>query len=198
MEAPTKSLEFGVGFGYNQPFGNIRRALRFRDIAAAGAQAEFDIGYRFNPEFSMSFYATGSRYGASSGVAEGTEPWGASAGVQGAYHFRPLRGLDPWVQVGGGWRGYWERFPVGTTSLQGLELARAVVGLDVRMTSQIAVSPMIGADLSMFLTESPAGEGTRLIPGRLNTFVFAGVGGRFDFGPTTPTLTPAPTLTGSR
>jgi len=41
---------------------------------------------------------------------------------------------------------------------------------------------VVGADLSIFLTENAAGtDGWRAIPGRLNTFVSVGLLGRFDF-----------------
>jgi hypothetical protein len=192
LEAPKNALEIGVGIGYDQPFGNVRSGVHFSDMAAAGAQLELDLSYRFSPELAVGVFGTGAKYGSRAGMPPGNDISGATLGAQAAWHFRSLRGLDPWVTLGGGWRGYWEHVGtgLGTNSFSGLEIARARLGVDVRLNEQVAIAPVIGADLSMFLSESAAGTlGYKAIPGNFNTFVFAGVAGRFNFGPTTPTAT---------
>jgi hypothetical protein len=68
----------------------------------------------------------------------------------------------------------------------GLQLARAQVGLDVRVSRDVAIGPMIGGDIDLFIWRNPEGAaGNAAIPDKeLSTFVFAGVQGRFDVGGT--------------
>jgi hypothetical protein len=109
--------------------------------------------------------------------------YSATAGVEAAWHFLPSANqLDPWVSLGTGWRGYWIHGDQGTTSLQGLQLAKLQAGLDYRVSRDIAISPVIGADLSMFLSEStPFASGfSNITDPKVNTFLFGGLQGRFD------------------
>src|SRR5262249_35788087 len=105
------------------------------------------------------------------------------AGVYGDWHFLPAASQwDPWVSLGTGWRGYWIHADQGTTSLQGMQLARLQLGVDYRVAPTVAISPVVGADLSMFFSEStPASNGcASLSSPDVNTFVFGGVQERFD------------------
>jgi hypothetical protein len=105
--------------------------------------------------------------------------------VQADWHFLPGGSqLDPWISLGSGWRGYWIAQNAGTTSIQGMELAKLQVGLDYRIDRAISISPVVGADLSTFFTQSTPEESGfhNLASPHVNTFVFAGVMGRFDLG----------------
>ena len=107
----------------------------------------------------------------------------SSAGIQTDWHFLPgAHELDPWVSLGAGWRGYWVNENAGNVSVQGLELAKLQVGVDYRIDREVSISPVVGADLSAFLTESaPGSDGFRNISNpHVNTFLFAGFMGRFD------------------
>jgi hypothetical protein len=109
--------------------------------------------------------------------------YSAAAGAQADWHFLPAaHQLDPWVSLGTGWRGYWINTDQGTTALHGLELAKLQLGVDYRVARTVALSPVVGADLSMFLTESnPVSQGfSNITDPKVNTFVFAGLMGRFD------------------
>src|SRR6185312_15295592 len=96
-------------------------------------------------------------------------------GVAADWHFQPsAHAFDPWVSLGIGWRGYWINGNVGITSQQGLELAKLQVGVDYRVDRVVALSSVIGADLSMFLTESTPGfqSFSNITDPQVNTFVF--------------------------
>lgn len=54
----------------------------------------------------------------------------------------------------------------------------ARVGLDVRVDRQLALAPMLGADVGMFFWNR---EGALTDP-RVNTFIYAGIQGRIDLG----------------
>lgn len=68
--------------------------------------------------------------------------------------------------------------------MQGLELARLQVGVDYRITPDVAVSPLIGAALDMFVSQdSPMTTGYAEIQSKkVNFSGFAGIAGRFDLG----------------
>jgi hypothetical protein len=162
------------------------------ECSAAGGQLEVDFGYRLTPELMIGLFGTASKYGSRAGLPTGNATSSASIGAQAGWHFRPLHGLDPWLTLGSAWRGYWEHVGtgLGTNSFGGWEIARVQVGLDARLNDRLAIAPVLGADVNMFISESAAGTlGYRAIPGHLNTFVFAGVAGRFDIGPSTSTAT---------
>jgi len=63
-----------------------------------------------------------------------------------------------------------------------MEIAKLQVGLDYRIAQAVAISPVVGADLSTFFTQqTPESNGwTNISSPQVNTFFFAGVMGRFD------------------
>jgi peptidoglycan-associated lipoprotein len=95
-----------------------------------------------------------------------------------------LRG-DPWGRLGVGYRLYWERDATGpmgamgaTVLRHGLEILTAKVGYDVRVSKDVALGPVIGADLNVF-----AWQDTRAFSSmQVGTFVYAGLQGRLDVG----------------
>lgn len=183
--APAISaLELSIGTGYAQAFGDIGADRpKLTDVGQPGGAAQIGVGYRLIPQLTLGVYGAGAMFSRGDQVDGSTNLYSAAAGVQGDWHFLPSgHELDPWVSLGTGWRGYWIHGDQGTTSLQGLELAKLQVGVDYRVARAVALSPLIGADLSMFLSESsPASQSFSNIPDpRVNTFVFAGLMGRFD------------------
>jgi hypothetical protein len=66
--------------------------------------------------------------------------------------------------------------------MQGVEWAKLQIGVDYRIDQAVAISPVVGADLTTFFTQStPTSNGfTNTTNPTVNTFVFAGVQGRFD------------------
>ncbi|APR79967.1 Hypothetical protein A7982_05314 [Minicystis rosea] len=191
VRAPRNALEIGVDAGYTQGFGNINRGRGVRDLAGAGGTIGASIGYRIDPRWSVAasgqFQGYGSTVTAPTGGANAVTVRGVTAGVQGTYHMQPHNRVDPYLTVGTGYRGLIES-PTGnlpTMYTHGLELAKVEVGLDVRPTDSVAVSPVIGADLNMFMWRAGGGAETASLTNRsVNTFIFAGVKGRFDIGGT--------------
>jgi hypothetical protein len=180
----THSVELTVGTGYAQGFGKIASSQpSLTDIGQAGGAIQIGVGYRLLPQLTLGVYGAGAVFGRGDQVDPSANLYSAAAGVQADWHFLPAgHDLDPWVSLGSGWRGYWNHADQGTTSIQGLELAKLQIGLDYRLDQAIAISPVIGADLSTFLTEStPTANGfSNISSPNVNTFVFAGLQGRFD------------------
>lgn len=190
--AATHAIEISLGTGYAQAFGKVGNGIpQLNDVGQAGGALQVAVGYRVLPQLTLGVYGSGSAFSRGDLSDSSTNMYSASAGVQADWHFLPSgERFDPWVGVGAGWRGYWlhsdsvvpGRLVAGTTSLQGLQLAKLQLGVDYRVAPAIAISPVIGADLSMFLTESPAGANgySNIDSPQVNTFVFAGLLGRFD------------------
>jgi hypothetical protein len=97
------------------------------------------------------------------------------------YHLDPQVRVDPWLELGTGYRVLWEPLPgADTVVTHGLQLGRARIGLDLRGES-VAIAPFIGADLTTFLWQD-LGSNEAIASPRLSTFVFAGIQGRLDVG----------------
>jgi hypothetical protein len=184
LSAADRSVELTVGAGYAQGLGNVGAAQpSLGDVGQAGGAVQLGAGYRLVPQLTLGVYGSGAMFARGDQVDSTTNLYTATAGVQADWHFIPAAShFDPWVSLGTGWRGYWLSADQGTTALHGLELAKLQVGVDYRIDRSIAVSPVIGADLSTFLTEStPTTDAYHNIHSpKVDTFLFAGLQGRFD------------------
>ena len=184
MPAVTHALELGVGAGYAQAEGDIGAGMSaLGDLSSSGRTAELQVGYRIIPHLELGVYGTFSGFTAGDEVADSTDVHGATAGLQAAWHFLPAEAIDPWLGLSTGWRGLWLGPGEGQrTSLQGFELARLQVGVDYRVTPEIAIAPVVGASLSMFVSQdAPGTNGYQDIEDpQANVFFFAGLMGRFD------------------
>jgi len=185
--APVQNaLELGVATGYTQGFGKLGGGMNnLEDVASAGGALEIDAAYRIIPNLSVGLYGTFSQSANGDRIPNSTDVFGASAGVQAAWHFRPATSIDPFVNLGTGWRGLWLNPSSGkTTSLQGFELARLQLGVDYRVSEDVAIAPVIGGSLNMFVSEdSPMTQDyTEIQTKKVNFTGFAGLAGRFDLG----------------
>ncbi len=184
--AADGALEITLGAGYTQGFGDIGSGQpSLRNLTSAGGEAQLGIGYRINPNFLVGAYGSGGKQ--SNGIfSGGSNIHTATAGLQANYHFLPWDTWDPWVGLGAGWRALWIDRPVpvvGTESRHGLDVARVTVGVDYRISPQLAISPYAGAAVSIFLTQELPGERvfSNVHSPNVNVWPMAGVVGRFDF-----------------
>jgi hypothetical protein len=184
IPAVTHALEIGVGGGYAQGAGDIGSGMSsLGDLSSAGGTAELQLGYRIIPHLELGVYGTFSGFSSGDALADSTDVLGATAGIQAAWHFLPAEAIDPWIGLSTGWRGLWLTPDQGkNTSLQGFELARLQVGVDYRVTPEVAIAPVLGASLSMFVSQdAPGTSGYQDIDDpQANVFFFAGLMGRFD------------------
>jgi hypothetical protein len=178
------AVELTIATGYEQAFGNVASGQpSFTDIAQAGGAVEASVGYRLMPQLTLGAYGSGGIFGRGGSVDASTNLYTATAGAKADWHFLPsAHDLDPWVSLGTGWRGYWLNANQGTTSLQGWEIAKLEVGLDYRVDQAAAIGPVVGIDVSTFFTQSTPSSGgfSNVSNPQANTFVFAGLQGRFD------------------
>jgi len=182
----TSSFELGIGTGYSQSAGKLGGTMgNLEDISGPGGLVEVDLGYRIIPQLSLGAYGTFSKFQKGDHVLGNANVLGATAGVQAVWHFRADRSVDPWVSLGTGWKGLWLNPDHGkVTALQGFELARLQIGADYRVSKDVAISPVIGGSLSMFVSEdSPMTDSyTEIQDKKVNFTGFAGLSGRFDLG----------------
>jgi hypothetical protein len=184
LSPTTHNVELTIGTGYEQAFGKFSADQpSLTDIGQAGGAVQIGVGYRLIPELTLGVFASGAMFGRGDQVDSSANLFSSTAGFQADWHFLPGgHELDPWVSLGSGWRGYWINENAGNVSLQGIELAKLQVGVDYRIERAVSISPVVGADLSTFLTQSvPGSDGFHNISNpHVNTFLFAGMMGRFD------------------
>lgn len=190
VPAPSRAFELTVGTGYTQGFGTLESGLGVPRVAKAGIGVDASVGYRIEPSYSVSF---GAQYQELTAVRDdAARGFAVSLALQ--YHIVPSARLDPWVEIGSGYRMLW-LLPFGpgpTTFYNGPQLVRLRAGVDLRLSRAVAVSPMIGADATMFVYRDA--ETISAIPTpTISVFVYAGLLGRFDIGGSHPAqLTLAP------
>jgi hypothetical protein len=180
----THALELTVGTGYEQAFGQIQQGRpSLTDIGQAGGAVQVGIGARIIPNLTLGLYGSFAGFSRGDQVDTSANLYSAAGGVQMDIHFVPAGSeVDPWLSLGSGWRGYWINQLGGTTSDQGMEIAKLQIGLDYRVAQSVAISPVVGADLSTFFTQQPPGSSgwSNISSPQVNTFLFAGLLGRFD------------------
>ncbi len=194
--APNQALEITLGMGYTQGFGriqggapNVVGAGPVNDVAGPGLGIEGGLAYRLAPHWSIG--ATAQYQEFANGDKNAGDPYGMSSGsaarglvgsIDGTFHINPYQRLDPWVRLGTGYRMLWEVHPspAPTYMFNGFDWAKLAIGADIRTSPDVSLAPMVGADLNTFLWQDGA---SRVAIGdlRLNTFLYAGLQGRFDF-----------------
>jgi len=184
VPAVEHALEIGVGGGWLQGTGDIGKQMgTVQDLSGPGASAELQLGYRIIPQLAFGAYGTYGQFAKGAPMTPNTDVRSVSAGLFADWHFRPARSVDPWIGLATGWRGLWVVPPAGkNASLQGLELARLQVGLDYRISREVAIAPVLSAGLSTFLTHDDATTNgfTNIGNPSVNAFFFAGLQARFD------------------
>ncbi len=185
LAAPTQALELKVAGGYTQGFGMIMPGVGMPSVAGAGVGGNAELDYRMGPHASVGVQGQYQEFT--------SEQNSASRGLAGnigfTYHGAPYQRADPWFRFGSGYRLLWSVNPIGpngntlpTTLVHGFELGALNLGIDLRLNEGIAISPMIGADLNLFVWENADGINRALSSAQVATFVFAGLQGRFDAG----------------
>lgn len=182
IPAARNAFEITVGSGYTQGFGMLKSGVGLPSVATAGLGIDLGLGYRIDPSWAVLWSGEYQEL-----VAERANAVrGFTTSLAGQYHFRPAQRVDPWVEVGAGYRFLWENPSFGPTILShGWQLARVRAGVDLRADEHVAFGPYVGADATMFLFQDGGDVATTISDPRLSTFIFAGVQGRFDVGGST-------------
>ena len=185
VRAPSHALELKVGTGYTQGFGTIAPGRGIDNVAGAGLGVGAEIDYRLSRPWSLGVEGQFQEFN----NAQNSWARGLAANIGGTYHFEPVLRGDPWVRLGTGYRLLWESDPSGLPRVvvlrHGFDLVTAKVGYDVRVSEDVALGPVLGADLDMFVWEAPSNAPyTAMSNPQVGTFIYAGLQGRFDIGGT--------------
>jgi outer membrane protein OmpA-like peptidoglycan-associated protein len=185
VRAPREALELKVGAGYTEGFGMIAPGRTFADVTGAGIGVSADIDYRLSHPWSLGVEGQYQEFS----KEQNSSARGLAANLGVTHHFDPVLRGDPWLRLGTGYRLLWENNPSGaqgiTVMRHGFELLAGKVGYDVRVSEDVAIAPVIGADLNVFVWEDPSnGSTSAMSKAQVGTFVYAGLQGRFDLGGT--------------
>ncbi|HEX4516009.1 MAG TPA: hypothetical protein VH054_20810, partial [Polyangiaceae bacterium] len=140
-DVPVNALEITGAVGYTQGFGEIVDGLNVNKVITAGLGTELGLNYRFSPHLALGVYGQYNQFD-----AQRTDTArGLAAGLGLTYHILPFEHWDPWLQFATGYRMLWETGPsdsnTPTVMTHGFEPARLTVGLDYRVSRDIAISP---------------------------------------------------------
>ena len=188
--AHGSAFELGIAGGYAQSFSPASTAGANGAVltTGAGGALDADLGWRASSNLAIGAWGHGAQLGVTAAQAPPAIPrnlYEAAAGLGGTWHFQPSAAhLDPWVAVGTGWRGQWFGYGNGATYAEhGLELVRARVGLDVRVSRAVAIGPIVGGSMDAYLTQQLPGGRWVAVSGRpLAGSFFAGIRGTLDVG----------------
>lgn len=195
LEAPRNALELSVGTGYSQGFGNLKSGVGMPSVVTPGAGLTLGVGYRVDPSWAVLWSGEYMELTAE----RTTTARSFTTGLALQYHLAPMQRVDPWVEVGAGYRFLVEDNSVGPNLLtHGFQLGRVRAGLDFRIADAVALGPMIGADATLFIFQDFPNLQTNISDPTISTFIFAGLQGRFDIGQSTksygtPSVTSAST-----
>jgi hypothetical protein len=186
--APRNAFEIGVQGGYTQPFGDLEQGSDISDVIDAGGEVALELNWRISPRYAFGGTARFHESVVDDQLGENFDVRGGSANIQGTFHLAPFSVADPYITLGAGYRvlSLVPEGPLDATIRHGFEFARAQVGLDFRVSRDVALGPNAGVAGNVFLWEdSPTTTGNETIDDpRPNAFVFAGLTGRFDLGGT--------------
>jgi hypothetical protein len=172
-------LELTIGTGYTQGFGVLQPGVGMPQVANAGIGVNGSVGFRIDHHFGVSFGAEYQELQPER--ADATRAFASALALQ--YHIVPNARTDPWVEIGSGYRAFIvaPAGPGNDVLFHGPQLVRARAGLDIRLSPNIAVAPVIGADATMFVIRDDLNVVAIGDP-TISTFVFAGLQGRMDVG----------------
>jgi hypothetical protein len=191
VPAPVHAFELQEGGGYTQGFGLIMPGVGIPSVAGAGVSGYVGLGYRVNPLWSVGVQGEYQQFaGENNELARG---FLGNVGV--TLHAAPMTRGDPWMRVATGYRGLWSVNPPGmpTTLIHGFEVAKAQFGYDIRLGQAVAIAPVAGIDLNIFVWQDADGTTSRLSSAQVGSFYSVGVNGRFDMLGTTTASTPVAT-----
>jgi len=179
------AFELSLENHYSQGVGLSAQGVRATDLTREGIGLGLMAGYRVSPTILFGFGVRYDQFAPGEELVNPGNGHGWVAGPTMVYHFNPSGRVDPWWLGGVGYRelsiagetpGYRELW-------HGFELARVVVGVDLRLDDRIALGPLFGADISLFGWRDIEGVGTAAIRDKQpEVFFEAGLQARIDFG----------------
>jgi hypothetical protein len=185
VRAAAGAVEVSLENHYSQGVGLSAQGVRATDLTREGIGLGLMAGYRISPTILLGFGVRYDQFAAGEELVDPGNGHGWVAGPTIVYHFNPSGRVDPWWLGGVGYRtlSIAGETPGHPELWRGFELARAVIGVDLRLDDRVALGPLFGADISMFGWRDVEGVGTEAIRGkRPEVFFEAGLQARIEFG----------------
>lgn len=183
VPTPKGTLEIGLGAGGALGRGELTNDVDTRDAADDGYGGFVEVGWRATPRFMVGAYGGAAQYVRGGLIDDRLTARSFQAGVQGQFHVFPYERFDPWIGLGAGWHGLWLDPKIAPNQdLQGIDLARVRLGIDIRLDPGLALGPYGGVDVTTFLRRSVDGGASGGIgfADSIATFFSAGLAARFD------------------
>ena len=188
VSAPKHALELSPGLSYAEPFGDVAKGANVRDFAGSALAPHLGIAYRLTPHLALGVSGMYQEFSTGNDVSGATSSGRARAvggGPDVTVHFRPYERVDPFLRGGFGYRAMWEVRAGANKGVvrHGLEIGRLALGLDMRVSQDVAIAPVIGANANVFFWASPDnGPSGAIADPRVNLTAMAGLEARFDLG----------------
>lgn len=163
--AARKGFQIGVRPGISVPFGSSAKDQKMSDGPSAQFTLNADIGAKIIPQLFVGGYigfGLGGVAGKTSDACDKANISCASAtirlGVEAQYHILPARKMNPWVGLGIGWEftsiGGGDGNQRASTTVNGVELAHFMGGLDFRLSRVVGVGPFLDLSLGRYSNSS--------------------------------------------
>lgn len=183
VRAPSNALELTLGTGYTQGVGTLAPDRDMRNVMGPGLGVSAQVDYRLSPPWAIGIEGQYQEFG----PEQNQSVRGMVGNLGVTYHIAPTLRGDPWARLGTGYRLLWENgspgLPNATMLRHGLEVLTAKIGYDIRVSEDVAIAPVAGADVNTFIYEAPSNASNRAMSSaQTAVFFFAGLQGRFDIG----------------
>jgi hypothetical protein len=172
-------FQLGARLGYSLPGGSIFKDMTLQNFTSSQVPIELDLGYRFTPEFSLTFYAAYApgamgdfTKGICAGAGETCSTYGGYYGLEAAWNFAPKAGMQPWlgVRIGSENLGIDEKLGGASSTLSSNAFAFGLSGgLDFAL-GKVNLGPYLSYSMSKFTSFKSSGAATVDIPSDQRTY----------------------------
>jgi hypothetical protein len=180
MPAIQGGLELAVALKFADSYGDIGGGMEARHRIGSAPELEVQVGRRITPHLALGFYISGQAFTQSS-VGRKPDVYTGAAGIEADLHINPRYAIDPWISIGAGARALLVEEGDGHSIAVGAELARMQLGIDFRVSEDLAFGPVFGASASLYgAKKSPMADFEELTDKGISWTFSAGFAGRFN------------------
>lgn len=177
-------FELGVSASYAYGLGRETRDAMMPDLTFGTVPLVLDVGYALGTRFALGAYlGFGPMF--PNGCPTEVSCSGSSLrfGLRARYRFGEGDGFLPWVSLGAGFERLTETARYQDSSVDsavnGLELVRAELGFDQKVSGRFSLGPFAGFSVGEFYSRELQGEGSGISPRLPHFWLSAGLRGAF-------------------
>lgn len=177
-------FELGLSASYAYGLGRETRDAMMPNLTFGTVPLVLDLGYALGKRFALGAYVGfGPMF--PNGCPTEVSCSGSSLrlGLRARYRFGEGEGFIPWVSLGAGFERLTEtaRYQGSAvdSAVNGVELARAELGFDQRVSGLFSLGPFAGFSVGEFFSRELEGEQSRISPRLPHFWISAGLRGAF-------------------